>query len=621
MTFNSLGLKRRMMVFLGLFLLVLMVVTALLAAQRDRDVVSQQMQRDGVALAKAYALSIENALILRGAGLARVTGEASRTPGIRYVSILDARSVDIGHTSPSLIGSGVADPLVQEALETPISAVEVGRRPLTRLEADANGKQIFRIVIPLVILDKVEGAMELGLETGLIQDAVDNTNRQTFLLALIAYFVGIVFIIIFSHSLTRPVLNLAEAAERIASGDLSQPIRYLGDNELGHLSGALDRMREKLRGNFAQLEDRADQIEALRRFSENILNSINPGVITLDLDGRISGLNRPAEAMLGLDRARSMGRSYAEVFAHWPELAHAVSSVVQGSTVAVEVLIDARQGGEVARKLVRLYGSALKDSNGQVIGDVLAMDDISFVRSMERRMLDAEKMVAMGELAVGVAHEVRNPLGAIRNAAQFLEGKMDQNDAKLRFPRLIIREADRLNSLVTRLLQYTKPESGAPAHHGIHESIEHAVALAELKIAGSHIKIERDHAPDLPPVRADSRRMLQVFLNLLFNAIDAIPSQGTIRIQTRQVETQPGERQVEIRISDSGKGMSAEVLERMFEPFFTSREGGTGLGLFIVQQIVTEQGGRISAESAPGKGTSVTMILPAYCPAGAEVPA
>jgi nitrogen fixation/metabolism regulation signal transduction histidine kinase len=595
------------MAFLGLFLLVLMIVVAILGARRDRNLLMKQMEDDGIALARAYALSAENALILKGAGLSRVAGEAGRVPGISFLAIVGPDFRVLAHSEPSRIGENLVDPEISRAFETPIGAVEAGRTPIVLLDAKAEGGPILRVTMPLVILDQVRGVMEIGLKTDLIREASFASNRAAFVIALGAYLVGIVFIVFFAASFTRPLHLLSQAADRMSSGDLAEPVSQAGHDEVSRLATAFERMRSELAASFESLRERAREIEELRAFSENILNSIAAGVLTLDLGGRVRGVNQSALAMLKTQAPTLLGASAREVFAAWPELATAIVRVLEGQAVTAEVLVDVEEeAGEKKPHLLRLVGTSLRDEEGSVTGDVIVLDDVTHVRSMERRMRDAEKMAAMGELAAGVAHEVRNPLGSIRNAAQFLEGKMDGGDPMLRFPRLIMREADRLNALVTRLLQYTRPETGGMGPCDLREALDQAVVLAELRIAGSRIRVERRYEADLPRVLADPSRVVQAVLNLLFNAIEAIPGQGRIGVEARR----EGEASLVVAVEDSGRGIPAESLSRMFDPFFSLREGGTGLGLSIVKQIASEHGGSVAAESRPGLGTTVTMTFP-----------
>lgn len=609
--FRRMSLRTKLTTFLGLFLLILMLVVATMGARRDRDLLTRQMEEEGVALARAYALSAENALILRGAGLSRVAGEAGRVHGVAFLVIVGPDYKVLAHSDPSRIGDQIGDEAILQAFRTPIGAVEAGRTPIMHQGRD----KILRIVMPLVILDQVRGVMELGLRTDLIAEATLASSRAAFLIALAAFFVGIAFIVLFSNSIARPLRQLSLAAARMSSGDLAVPIRIAGADEVARLASSFEEMRSELSSSFERLREKAAEIEHLRAFNENILNSIMAGVLTLDLDGTLRGMNQSAARMLGLERAGALGMPASLAFEAWPELSLAIDRVVGGEEASLEVLVPALAGGADRPHLLRVSGSPLLDESGAVAGDVLVVEDITHVRSMEERMRDAEKMAAMGELAAGLAHEVRNPLGSIRNAAQFIEGKMPESDPMIRFPRLIVGEADRLNALVTRLLAYTRPESGGLLPTRLREVLEQSVLLAELKVAGSRIRITREYEEGLS-VLADPGRLVQAFVNLLFNAIEAIAAQGEIRVSARRGALL-GE--VEVVVADSGAGFPEGGIERAFAPFVSMKEGGSGLGLSIVRQIVSEHGGRVRAENAAGGASSLGgAVLTVSLPSCAE---
>jgi nitrogen fixation/metabolism regulation signal transduction histidine kinase len=596
------------MIFLGLFLFFLMFAVAVMGAMRDRHLLTKQLEEEGVALARAYALSAENALILRGAGLSRVAGEAGRVPGVAFLVIVGPDCRVLAHSEPSRIGDTVWDEAIIQAFKTPIGAVEAGRTPIMAEDRD----KVLRIVMPLVILDQVRGVMELGLRSDLIAEATLSTSRSAFLLALLAYLVGICFIVIFSNSLTKPLSLLSRAAERMSSGHLDVPVPIAGSDEVTRLAVAFEKMRSELAASFEGIRERASEIEHLRVFNENILNSIMAGVVTLDLDAAVRGMNQSAGRMLGLEPAQALGRPARLVFGAWPEVSQAIAGILGGRAMSLEVLVSSLADGADKRShLLRIAGGPLLDESGKVAGDVLVFEDITHVRSMEKRMRDAEKMAAMGELAAGLAHEVRNPLGSIRNAAQFLEGKMEPTDPMIRFPCLIVGEADRLNALVTRLLEYTRPEGEEARPTDLRDVLERSILLAELKIAGSRIRITREYSEQRLPIKADQNRLMQAFVNLLFNAIEAIPAQGSISVLVRRGDI-PGE--VAVVIADSGPGFPPDCAERIFEPFFSMKEGGTGLGLAIVRQIIAEHGGRVHAANAAGRagGAILTVILPLY---------
>ena len=603
--FPQIKLRNRMVLFLALFLLLLMAVVSALGALRDRELLIQQLRDEGLALAKAYALSAENALILNGAGLARVVGEAGQAPEITFLMIVDPNGRVLAHSDPTHIGETATQPAIHRALGTAIGAVDAGRTPIIVLGSESRTEDVLEVVVPLVILDRVRGALEVGLGTDLIRQATMNTTGASFLIALAAFLLGVAFIVAFSRSLTRPLESLAEAADRIRAGTWHAPIPATGGGEIAELAGAMERMRQEVFTSFSRLKERTDEVEELRGYAQNILDSLQSGVVSLDLDGMIRGLNRHAARMLGLASPPPPGTPPALFLAPWPELAQAFEATWGGQDGVEVVLEGTDERGRPRNRLLRLHTSRLTDPAGRILGELVVIDDITFLRSLETRMRDAEKMAAMGELSAGVAHEIRNPLGSIRNAAQFLGGKLEPGDPKTRFTQLIIEEVDRLNLVVGRLLQYTKSAQPGLEVHDLRVSLEQAVVLAELRAPSSRVKLVRQVPDALPPVWADPARLVQLFLNVLFNAIEAISGRGTVTATIRAAGDV-----VSVTIEDTGCGMPPEVVERVGEPFFTTRETGTGLGLAIAGQIVGEHHGRMYHRSVVGQGTTVVLEFP-----------
>jgi nitrogen fixation/metabolism regulation signal transduction histidine kinase len=591
-----------MVVFLGLFLFLLMAAVSVLGAVMDRDLLTQQLRDEGVALARAYALSAENALILNGAGLARVVGEAGQIPEITFLMIVDPTGRVVAHSDPTHFGEMVGDPAVKRALETPIGAVEAGRTPTVALKSPWGSQEVLEVIVPLVVLDQIRGVLDIGLGTDLIRQAAVNTTRSSFLIALAAFLLGVAFIVGFSRSLTRPLEGLAKAADQIRAGTWDMPIQSRAGGEVGKLAAAMERMRQEVSASFVRLAERTTEVDQLRAYAENILDSLQAGVISLDLDGTLGGMNLNAVRMLGLATAPAPGSLPLEVLAPWPDLAAGFQAVLSEGLSREVVLGSPVSGTKAPNRLVRLHATRLRDRAGVIIGELVVLDDITFLRSMETRMRDAEKMAAMGELSAGVAHEVRNPLNSIRNAAQFLGGKFEPNDARNRFTDLIIEEVDRLNALVSRLLQYTRSEKQGHEVHDLRQSVDQAMVLAALKVPSSRVPLVRRFAEDLPLVWADPRRIVQLMLNLLFNAYEAIPDRGTIT-----VSVEPVDGRVRVSVDDTGVGMTAETLERLGEPFFTTRESGTGLGLAIARQIADEHQAVLTFQSAQGRGTIVAL--------------
>lgn len=609
---RRLNLQTRLVLYVILLLSFVMIVTTYMGIRRESQGILVQMHKDGIALANAYALSVENAILLN-AGLGRVTGDASRTKGVKYLKIVDANRRIMGHTDGSRIGLTDPDPLYIKALRTKISAVERGKNPVAFIDHYQDGAEIFRVLVPLVILEQVAGVLEVGLDTLSISEAIRRTNNQSLGIGIIGLLFGGAYIWFFARSFTRPVKELVEAAERIATGDLGSPIAITGRDELNQLAVAFNHMTdrlsasmENLRRTNAQLEEDAATIEGLRRFTENILNSVSPGILTLDLQLTITTCNYAGAKLLGYPPAIMVGKGLDRVL----PLDSALKAFLKEAVTLRRVYQNHEltfQAAEAKETILSLNTAQLFDQNGELIGIAVTFEDITEMMQLQKKIHETEKLAAMGGLAAGFAHEVRNPLGAIKTSAQFLKNKLDAADFRYRFTQLIIREVERLDQLVERLLTFTRPSEKDLQYQDIHALIDEMLTIAVLKFNAQKLVIKKEYGKDLPCFFVDAKRLQQAFLNILLNAVDAMAAGGELIIKTAfEVE----KRFVTIEFGNTGTEIPVDQRQKIFEPFFTTKPRGSGLGLAIVKQIVLEHNGKIEVESMNGKGTVFKIILP-----------
>ncbi len=228
--------------------------------------------------------------------------------------------------------------------------------------------------------------------------------------------------------------------------------------------------------------------------------------------------------------------------------------------------------------------------------------------------LEREKSLLLEEMAPVLAHEIRNPLGSIKGAAQYLQSEITSGEDK-KLLDVIIEEADRMNNVVFQFLNYAKPYQTNLKRADINTIIEKALSIIRANNVSAGIEIEKELQPDLPAVTVDGEQIIQVILNIAFNAIDAMPAGGTLSFRTARIES--GEREaIDIAIGDTGKGISKEDKKKIFKPFFTTKERGVGLGLAICQRIIRNHGGRIRVKSMPGQGSIFFIRLSAAPPGG-----
>jgi signal transduction histidine kinase len=262
--------------------------------------------------------------------------------------------------------------------------------------------------------------------------------------------------------------------------------------------------------------------------------------------------------------------------------------------------------------------------------DAFGLDDLDLFRALAaqaaitiensrvyERMKERDRLAALGEMAAGLAHEIRNPLGAIKGAAQLLvggDGKPVVGEDAGEFISIIVEEVNRLNKVVSQFLDYARPYKGEPAEVDVNEVVRRTMQILEAHEHPQKVKLDVRLQAELPRVRGDAEQLRQVFLNLGLNAVEAMPEGGTLTITTARRRTQRrGEKPtsfVEVRFHDTGKGIAREHLKNLFIPFFTTKEKGTGLGLPISQRIILQHGGAIDVRSEPGKGTAFTVFLP-----------
>ena len=365
-----------------------------------------------------------------------------------------------------------------------------------------------------------------------------------------------------------------------------------------------------------RIGDALKQAEAnfanLNVLHERILESINSGLITTNLDGKIYAFNRAAEEIIGIKPYNTLARSIFTIFGD--EIRRPVETCLNddGTADASFSRFDAKLrstglGVDSVQKTVSCSVHPLVNAAGKKTGLIFAFEDTTELRAMEETVRRSERLAAVGRLAAGLAHEIRNPLGSMSSALQFLSAKAEQDDAELMA--VVLRESERLNSIITDFLAYARPETSndtSPTRQAVDVGTAIADSLALFRHDPSvRPEHEFEFEPPAQPVEieADATQLRQVIWNLAQNSIKSMPDGGRLSISL----SEPFPELVRIVVADTGHGIAVENIDKIFEPFH-SGGGGTGLGLSIVHRIVTEHGGRIDVKS--GKGTTITVDLP-----------
>ncbi len=393
-----------------------------------------------------------------------------------------------------------------------------------------------------------------------------------------------------------------------ASLPTGEAVWSIGLNDVGYLMVGL------LAAWLAERQSRADVqlIEAthaladLRALHERIVESIRSGVVTTDLERRIFTLNAAGEEMTGYKAADLRGQDVSILFGN------ITSHIDESLQAAAEGNASPRYEDECLTAdgfRVRLgYSvSPLFTEGGERTGLVVTFQDLTDVRTMEETSRRQDKLAAVGRVAAGIAHEIRNPLAAMRGSIQVLRSEMPPDSDAGELMEIILRESDRLNRIITDFLTYARPRPIALAEVDLREPLRETFALLRHspEIRDGHL-IEADVPQEPALALADAASIKQVFWNLARNALNAMPEGGTLRAELRRAP----HRRLRITFTDTGRGMSPAQVERLFEPFSSSTSGGTGLGLSIVYQIIRDHGGTINVRSREGDGTTITVELP-----------
>lgn len=348
---------------------------------------------------------------------------------------------------------------------------------------------------------------------------------------------------------------------------------------------------------------------------EQILSSVEDGVITLDRSGKVSFFNEAAEMLTDLAASRALSLSFLRIFRKEPWLVDLIEKSfppMQESARGEGDLVS-RWGKKVP---VGVTVSPLLEPNGNCLGSIILVRNLTHHKELEEDLKRADRLAMVGTLAAGLAHEIRNPLGGIKGAAQMLRRSLDSDSSLVDYTNIMNREVDRVNLLIEQLLDLSRPAKLEIVPLNIHQVLEDVLSLELKTQTGPTITVKKLFDPSLPSIRGDRNRLTQVFLNLVKNGYQAMNGSGTLTITTR-LETNRyvrgqgtgRSRCIWVEIADQGVGIKEEDLLHIFSPFFTTKNSGTGLGLAVCYWIIKEHGGIIRVESIEGKGSTFKVSL------------
>lgn len=355
--------------------------------------------------------------------------------------------------------------------------------------------------------------------------------------------------------------------------------------------------------------EKAAQLAHLKQFSESIIESVNVGILVIDQSGRITTWNSALESMLGITREEALAAEALDIFNE--EMVATIRAVAGVEGWVAENVRHLYKFRTLRRDdteiVINLSLAPFEDAARTLAGTLVVVEDVSDRLQLEEQLQQSDKLNSIGLLAAGVAHEVNTPLAGIKSYTQMLLSQLSEDDPKRRTLLKVLAQTERASGIVNNLLNFSRTSGTDFAPVDVNRVLDDTLQLLEVQLRKSEIEVVKRYADDLPEAYGNAGKLQQVFMNLILNARDAMPEGGTL-----ELETELADQMLIVRVRDTGIGIAPQNMNKIYDPFFTTKGvgQGTGLGLALTYGIVQEHAGRIFVESQPGRGTTFTIKIP-----------
>jgi len=372
---------------------------------------------------------------------------------------------------------------------------------------------------------------------------------------------------------------------------------------------------ENYKFKHEKLKKQYEQLNKVFEFHKGIIQNISSCIVTMDMQGKITFMNKSALDLTGFTAEKMPDDDFVSLFSDKEEGTRIVNQLLHE-----KVMFESKETNLISKKgrivPVGFSTAQLKENGSEEKGIIFIFRDISDLINFRNQMERMDRLATLGELSAGIAHEIRNPLAGIKTSAQVLEESFSPGDFRAQLVSRIVKEIDRSNRLLQRFFNFAKPSRPKPGFHSLQNILEGIQILLEPRLSRKKIKFFAEYEENLPDIYIDEGQFEQVMLNLILNAFDAMPNGGNLNIKAfydvqkivYEGQREPGA--IAIYIEDTGKGILPDKIEKIFNPFYTTKSDGVGLGLSISTRLLEENQSKIEVESVPDSGTTFKVYLP-----------
>jgi len=574
-----------------------------------------QLERRGLSIAQSLAAaSLADFLTYNYIALERSANQAARDPDVNRVIFHDKEGRVAGFSGrPDLQNKFLDDEITRSAL----SSVKPIIQEITLKTDKTPGLDITLPLFP-PDLEGRWGTIRVCLSLVPMLRQINQMRWIILAIGLFAIVSGILMSLWTARRITRPLGTLVQNTEEAARGNLSRTIQIQTRDEVEVLASNFSSMIQEILEHREQLERQLEEIKRMQRYTDQLLTTMNDGLLSMDMEGRISTINPAAQKLFkNFDNPVDRGSSLSKSVKNFAELESYIHDILNK-----QLGINPREismHNKTKERILLIGSSILNDRKGNPQEIILNLHDITELKKLEISIRQAERLAELGTLAAGMAHEIRNPLSTIKAFVQLLPRKMEKPAFLEKFQRTVPRELDQINRLVEDLLELAR----VPKYHfedtDSKSLLKRMIDFLEEEMQRQQIDCRCEYSSDLPQIQADVSQLAKAFNNLIRNAVQAMPQGGKLLIkalyQKEHLEGTPKSTArngwIALTFQDTGVGISPEDMKNIFNPFFTTKDIGTGLGLAITHKVITEHGGQIDVESHEGKGSIFRIYLPA----------